>query len=326
MSHSVKALVFVAVASFSIVVIGRLCFESQKLSLTLVTKSAKGVRVQDNTESTNLRNSFFSAPKNDTIYNRMAAMGATRSMDHHRKFLERKTQITAKFNETQRYQPLVDRYAAIAISHDFAFLHIFKCGGTTVVDVTEKPQLRLDDPKIQARQWFGLLRDPIDRMLSAWAECGVRLYEGEINFKGHERYSSLTWLTGEYDFRVRAFLREVKDYLPPTRSCHTHAFPQANFMLNASGQIDDHVRFVGDLSEMRQTLVVAGLSLGPGKLIGRDASEDLVKKYYFPARRDLLSDATILELCDFYAIDYFLFDFDPPSICLGDEGPLAGLL
>lgn len=244
-------------------------------------------------------------------------------MNHHRKFLARRHDVSTTFDEVVRYQPIVKKYAAIKVSRKFAFLHVWKCGGTTVEVLLDETQLPLSDEQIQRRKWLALVRDPIDRFLSAWAECGVRLYEREINFKGSERYSSLNWLEEDYDFRVRAFLREVKDYLPPERSCHTHAFPQTNFMLNTTGEIDDHIRFVGDLSEMRIALQVAGLRLGEGELVVRDASDDLVKAYYFQANRELLSDDTLLELCEFYAMDYFLFDFDPPAVCLRPHGPLA---
>jgi len=49
-------------------------------------------------------------------------------------------------------------------------------------------------------------------------------------------------------------------------------------------------------------------------------------RYFFPSRRDLLSEETILELCEFYAIDYFLFDFEPPAICLREGGSLVDIL
>lgn len=265
----------------------------------------------------------FPVPSNDSFYNLINTFGATRSMDHYRKFVARKDTIQDFFDIKKRYQPIVKRYGAIILSRQYAFLHIWKCGGTTVEELTTKRQMHLDDPSIQQRKWLGLVRDPIDRFLSAWAECGVRLYKGAINFDGFERISALNWLEGEYDFRVRAFLREVQDYLPPTRSCHTHAFPQVNFMLNGSGYVDEHVKIIGDLSEIRLALEMGGLRLGPENYVARDASDDLVKSYYFQARRDLLSDETLLELCEFYALDYFLFDFDPPEICMDGVGTLA---
>ncbi len=321
MSQRAKSLGLVGSSIFSLVVFFLLDFGFFSIQSTSVSAPVNAsLRQEENSRLSHLEN--FPVPVDDIYYDQLSAFGGNRSMYHHRKFLARRVQVAIVFDESDRYQPIVKKYAAVKLSNDFAFLHIWKCGGTTVEYLTDETQLPLGHQEIQKRKWLALLRDPIDRFLSAWAECGVRLYEREINFKGHERYSSLNWLEEDYDFRVRAFLREIRDYLPPERSCHTHAFPQTNFMLNSTGHIDDHIRFVGDLTEMRIALQIAGLRLGQSDLVRRDAGDDLVKSYYFQARRELLSRDTILELCEFYAIDYFLFDFDPPAICMEPDGPL----
>lgn len=321
MSTSTRRLVFVASLIIFCLLVLHLSFEAHDISSKLLSERVQGIRY-----GSTAYQSKFPEVVGDVIFDKMSALEATRSMDHYRKFISRKAQIPEIFDAASRYQPVVKKFAAIKVSANYSFLHIWKCGGTTVEELTLEQQQPLRNEEIQQRKWLALLRDPIERFLSAWAECGVRLYEGEINFKGEERYSALTWLEGDYDFRVRAFLREVKDYLPPLRSCHTHAFPQANFMLNSTGHIDDHVRLVGDLSEMREIMQIAGLRMGRGDLVGRDATEDLVKKYYFESKPQLLSDGTLLELCEFYAIDYFLFDFNPPAICVQPGGPLEKTL
>jgi hypothetical protein len=319
MAKLTTKLAFVASLFLCVLVVFRPVIEMHHVSSKLLTERVQGLR------NNGARVVDFSPVAGDEIYEKMSVMGASRSMDHYRKFIARKEQVPERFHKASRYQPVVKKYAAIKVSKHFALLHIWKCGGTTVEYLTSGEQMHLDKLGIQKRQWLALLRDPIERFLSAWAECGVRLYEGEINFKGGEKHSSLKWLEGEYDFRVRAFLREVKGYLPPSRSCHTHAFPQANYMLNSTGHIDEHVRFVGDLSEMRMNLQIAGLRLGQADAVGRDADENLVKKYYFPSQQQLLSDETLLELCEFYSMDYFLFDFTPPEICVQPGGPLESI-
>ena len=326
MSHSqqTKCLGLVGLFTVALIVAYYISSDSLYVPSTSRSKVVKESQTSPTTIKNSSRVSNFPVPK-DEIYDKLATLGGNRSMDHQRKFLARRMLVPTMFDISRRYQPLVRKYAAIKLTKQFAFLHIWKCGGTTVQYLLGENQLPLSDEEIQRRKWMALLRDPIDRFLSAWAECGVRLYEGQINFNGNEKYSTLKWLNEEYDYRVRAFLREVKDYLPPERSCHTHAFPQANFMMNSTGHIDDHIRLVGDLSEMRIGLQAAGLRLGELDMVVRDANDDLVKKYYFQSKRELLSKETLLELCDFYALDYYLFDFDPPAVCLEPNSRLAML-
>lgn len=262
----------------------------------------------------------------DVYYRKMWDYNATRSMDHQKKFLARRHQVFEQFDKVDRYQPIVDRYAAVSLTEKFAFLHIWKCGGTTVCQMTPNSQTTLQAPEIQRREWFGLVRDPIDRFLSAWAECGMRHYESQGSHTEMEKHSVLNDLDSEYDFRVRSWLHEVKGFLNEC-TCHTHAVPQGNFMMNPAGLVDEHITFVADLADLRKSLNIAGLNFKDDDIvIGRDASKNDIKTSYYPSDRNLLSEQTILELCEFYAIDYFLFDFEPPTVCVGDVGPLQKYL
>jgi hypothetical protein len=74
---------------------------------------------------------------------------------------------------------------------------------------------------------------------------------------------------------------------------------------------------------MRQGLGIAGFQMGTKHLVERDAGQNMVKSLYFPSDRNLLSRSTLLELCEFLALDYFLFDFVPPTIWVEDGAPLA---
>lgn len=261
---------------------------------------------------------------NDIYYQKLKYHSLSRSMDHQRKFMARRHSVPTLFPIEDRYQPNVSWYAAVVVSAEWVFLHIWKCGGTTVADMTPEHQRALHDPEIQERRWFGMVRDPIDRYISAWAECGMRLFEQQSDIKGFENETALYLIDEDYDFRLRSWLPEVKKFRPPHSSCHTHAFPQANYMLNAEGEIDEHVAFVADLSDLRKTLQMVQMPLGPEEMgLGRDASKDEIKKTLFMARRDLLSEQTLIELCEYYAIDYYLFDFEPPEVCIFDGGPLS---
>ena len=171
----------------------------------------------------------FPEPTDDPYFGRLVAQGSLRSSDHQRKFLARKSQVPAQFESRTRFQSQPGEYAAVVLSNAFAFLHIWKCGGTTIVDLTGSPQQwSLNEKMIQNRKWLAYVRDPINRFLSAWAECGYRQFHGTISFGGFEEHSTLNWLDDNYDFRVRAFLREVQDFIFPNiwMSCHTHAHPQ----------------------------------------------------------------------------------------------------
>lgn len=269
---------------------------------------------------------LFPEPSDNTYYSQMVQRSADKSARHQQKFLARKHQVVDDFNRTVRYQSDLGAYAAVILSESFAFLHVWKCGGSTVVALLGD-QVSLNDTDVQDRQWVGFVRDPIDRFLSAWAECGFRQLDEAENgeYQKLEHHTVLNWISGEYDFRVRAFLYEVKDFTfpEPKLTCYTHAHPQANSMMNRQGEIDDHVAIIGDLKELPSVLEIAGFDGFQEGTNDRSAAFNKIKMDLFPARRDLLQDTTVLELCEFYALDYYLFDFDPPEICVRPGGPLA---
>jgi hypothetical protein len=274
-------------------------------------------------------NEEFPEPKDNLLYFSMLERSAIKSARHQRKFLARKDLVSATFDRKVRFRSDLDVYAAIVISPVFAFLHIWKCGGSSVVKMSPNNfQVSLSDPGVQERKWVGTVRDPIDRFLSAWAECGFRLMGEKLEGDEEKKMDPptvVTWIHGEYDFRVRAFLNEVKQFTfpEPRLSCHTHAHPQANSMMNSHGRIDSHIKMVGDLSELTTVLEIAEFTEYDGDATDRIAANNSIKSGLFPARRQDLKDETLLELCEYYALDYYLFDFDPPEICVQPGGPLA---
>jgi hypothetical protein len=210
------------------------------------------------------------------------------------------------------------KYGSHQMTDKFAFLHIYKCGGTTVRLQTNRGEARLT--KMKDREFVTVVRDPVDHFLSGWAECGLR------NAKANGM--QIPELEGiSYDARVRDFLTTVQKAAtkPKKFSCAAHSFPQANFIVHRDGEVLDNLKVIGDLHEVAGVLELVGFPYDHSKKIGRDASAEMIKTKYYPSRKDLISKATMLEICQFVAIDYFLFDFEPPEACRGLQiqgGPL----
>jgi hypothetical protein len=262
--------------------------------------------------------------KNDCFAQVMKEKHATVSARHQTKFLGHMPFVKSFFNTAARYQADTGEFAAIVLSEKFAYLHIWQSGGTTIAYQTQNEQKRLSDPEITKRDLMTFVRDPIDHFLSGWAEAGMRVYEEAI-----QKYPSFhhpEWENQGYDKRVHKFLKEVKSIasqgMSPEMTDHVHAFPQANFLINEKGEINHHVKVVGDLREMQQVLPMVGFTSYDEGIVGRDSSQNSIKKAHFQSRRDLLSKKTMRELCRFLAMDYYLFDFEPPSVCVGKGGPL----
>ena len=207
--------------------------------------------------------------------------------------------------------------------------HIFKSGGTTIENQVGRVSTSLDVPKFQKKHWFTLVRDPIEHFLSGWGECGIRKKPKSV-----ER--PITW-TLPYDERVAAWLENVKslDKNNIGTSCMRHSFPQGNFLVPglattntttaaAASASDDtaqesniypQMSLIGDLSELKSVMQFVGVPYNETIGDGRVGSTVPSKREYFPIRKDLLSRDTIKDICEFVAIDYFLFDFKIPKAC-----------
>jgi hypothetical protein len=168
---------------------------------------------------------------------------------------------------------------------------------------TNRGQLHLENPEIAKRKWLTFVRDPIDHFLSGWAECGDR-----------SRNAS----NAAYDERIQQWLEETKlETHNILQDCPIHSFPQANFMLDANdnGSAYKQLELVGDLLEMTDVVEIIGFPYDHSLGAGRNSSENWFKQQHYPARKDLISNETMRAICDFVAIDYYLFDFEPPAAC-----------
>ncbi|CAB9513747.1 expressed unknown protein [Seminavis robusta] len=263
---------------------------------------------------------------NDLYYDEMVSSGMKRSSAHQQKFQTRKDLIK-DLPKSLLFHTNFDEFGGMPISDEFAFLHIYKCGGTTVenmlLDGQDDSNVHeiLDSLVMANRKWIAVVRDPIDHFLSGWAECGLRYFSRDDE---HDPlYGSLAGIHRDYDARIQDWLQSVKAHLGSSR-CWMHSHPQVNFMIhNRTHSIDTHIHAVGDLSELKEMVVHIGKFQGwrDGNT-GRDASLSDVKVKNFPSRKDLLSKDTILKLCEFLQLDYFLLDFQPPEICEQEDALL----
>lgn len=240
-----------------------------------------------------------------------------RSFSHQKSFLESSTLIGDVFPRKMLFQAFTGNFGAIPLSENFAHLHVWKSGGTTIALQTGKMQTSLSDPEVHGLDLVVFVRDPIDHFLSGWAESGHRGYQSSRVAPDLKDM--------EYDKRISSYLEEVKAISYKTskpRMTHlTHSFPQANFVLTKEGKVRESLKLVGDLSEMGGVLQLLGVDYNPD-VHGRVAEENEIKNQYFPKRKDLISDKTMRMICEYVALDYFLFDFDPPQACAETGGPL----
>lgn len=258
----------------------------------------------------------------------------SRSARHQKRFLSQRSKIKDAFPNTALYSPVPGQFAAVVLNNEWAYLHIWKSGGTTIEAQTGRGPKPFTAREIQQRKkWMTFVRSPIDHFLSGWSEWGFRIYDKAQKRKDHDTIKRLRIESDDYDTRIRTYLhltetmanqtkaivgqsRKIMDY-PQRFTATRHSFPQANFLLdNKSDQkVFENLKLVGDLNEMAPLLKLVGFQYNITRGKGRVAVENEIKQKYFPVRKDLISNATMLKICNFVAIDYFLFDFEPPEVC-----------
>jgi hypothetical protein len=240
-------------------------------------------------------NHFQFQSENIPFLHEMKQKNLTHSYRQQLKFSLVKEQVLQWVQTEQRQLWQTDgkhgRLHAFLLTDNYAFRHIFKCGGTTIENQGTRhvPSWRIGDRNIMA-----VVRDPIDHFLSGWAECAKR---------GHVVGSNQT-----YDEWIHDWLDSVRQ---KASSCAPHSFPQANFILSTNLT---KLNLLGDLQELPQLVELVGFPFDETKELGRVAADD-AEKVRFPKRKDLLSNATLVALCQFLAMDYYLFDFDVPDAC-----------
>jgi hypothetical protein len=260
-----------------------------------------------------------------TMLQRMIAAGSPlqRSVLQQASYLAKKGNLTHIFPESRLFSLVLDRWAANRVTEDYAYLHIFKNGGTTIMKQTSRGHDPINRLEVQERKWFALVRDPIDHFLSGWAEAGnaqrrqalKRMgLDPDMPFDGNGNVP--VTLKAPYNSRIRQWLRIVTEVVHTNRwHPGTHSAPQVNFMLDPHGKIWDQLEILGDLQELPAMMTFIGFPFNASKEPGRNASANLFLQTYFPRRVDLLSNQTLRMLCNFLAIDYYLLAFALPEAC-----------
>ena len=206
------------------------------------------------------------------------------------------------------------RFFAFLVNKDYAFRHIFKSGGTTVQLQTHTGKRgHVTEWGFGNRSLFTTVRDPLERFLSGWAECGFRFFDAMANLT----------ISDKYDDRVRAWLQYLRTSKGTSnghrslRTCRPHSMPQTNYLWQRDDTFEWHARLdlVGELKELPKLLKLIGFPYDDSIHIGNDARENEVKMRHFPRDTNLLSNNTVLDICRYLALDYYLFDFNPPAPC-----------
>ena len=260
-----------------------------------------------------------------------------------------------------------DSCFAIVLNDAYAFRHIYKTGGTAVMAQagrdeggcrrapaaalrahathaslsppplrrSRRPPSPVPPPPVREEEYgdrflVATVRDPLDRFLSGWAECGKRGRAGAT----HEGAMA-------YDERVFAWLERARrhQYAAPRKwyACINHSLPQANYLLRGAARPREvqalrrargpsydggrrwhpRLRIVGDMRDLPRLLGVAGFDYDAAVGAPNNATADRVKSSRWPKDRAALSNRTVDALCRFLALDYYLFDFEAPERCRG---------
>ena len=239
-----------------------------------------------------------------------------RSLGHQRKFFSVRDSVLSWIKTHKEQRHLLKSTGtggvlfAFIVNKDYAFRHIFKSGGTTIQKQTHKGASgHVPQWKVGNRHLFATVRDPIDHFLSGWAECGKRYFDDMMN---------LSSSSDGYDERVQAWLKYVRAPSSSSRGlkrCIPHSLPQANFLYDKSFQWDEKLDLVGDLKEISGLLELIGFRYNASIASGNVARDNEIKTRHFPRKKSLLSNTTIQDICSYVALDYYLFDFDPPIPC-----------
>lgn len=256
----------------------------------------------------------------------------TKSLSQFTSLWRKKDYLSDNFDRQRRFDTDPGEYGAAVVSDEFAFLHIWANADRTVMKAIEsnlkEEQRRKDVWEIKKRKWFALVQDPVQHFLAGWAMAELKILE-EVRARGHHDLASKIMASWEapdktYDDRVAEFLDRVIKYSSNAATAEIsplmHALPQTNFLLDDVGMIDPNLVVIGDVSEWDALLELAGY---PGDISKVEVDPpSTVESKYFPSEPNRLSRGTLLRLCDFLAMDYYLLSYDAPSSCLKRDGPL----
>jgi len=277
----------------------------------------------NSSSSSNNNNNITNSQNMDSFWERMNGTLALRlSSLQQASFESKRLHLPNIFPLARRHSLDTGQWGANQVTKEWAYLHIYKNGGTTVLFQTGRDHVPVS--RVRTKKWFTVVRDPIHHFLSGWSECGDRSRRGRRIKQGLPPTGPLEAnetippnLLYDYDFRVARWLVEVQSQVMTSWSCHMHCFPQVNYMLNSRNEISPELQIVGDLGELPAMLDFIGFKFREDIPSGRNATADPFLTKFYPRRTDLLSNETVLKLCDFLAIDYYLLEYPLPEACEG---------
>ncbi len=262
-----------------------------------------------------LKETYGKAIENEIV--KMTEMNLCQSLKQMTKFHSVKDKVMSWLQSHPEKNKLIldlpngNNYA-VAVNDKYAYLHVFKNGGSTVSGVTNNAHTKSKDLGDE-RKLFTTVRDPIDHFLSGWAECGYRSESPDDD-------PAFT-LDVSIDSRIESWMDCVEAFIEGGRdactNCAKHSYPQSSFMMHPDDleSIHPSLEMIGDLKELEGMLEVAGFTDYDESKRERSSSENAIKVERYPRDKTLLSDKTLQRICDFVVLDYLLFDFDPPAAC-----------
>ena len=181
---------------------------------------------------------------------------------------------------------------------------------------TKLEQTSLDN--LTQPYYITFVRDPIEHFLSGFGECGLRektiLKKDRLThrFPNPKRH---------YDRMIMEWINYTKATILTQSGCMKHSFPQANYLMRKEN--GDHnslfpeLVLIAELNELGGILqhVIQLPTYNNSLQAGRNSSGLKYKQDHFPSRIDWMSNDTLKAVCEFVAIDYFLFDYEPPEPC-----------
>ena len=117
-----------------------------------------------------------------------------------------------------------------------------------------------------------------------------------------------------FDKKIRQWVDLMNSYVGlQSEHCRIHSLPQINFMVRG-GKLWSNLALVADLSELWDVLEMLEIKFDNKKPLERTA-KDTPKEKFFKIKMEKLSNETVLMICEYVALDYCFFDFEPPEIC-----------
>lgn len=249
---------------------------------------------------------IFSSFTNPILQTKMEQAGSALQLSRRQqaKFDSQKGRLMDVFpnKNERRFQTRLDLWGANIINDEYAYIHIFKNGGTTIASQTGRDHTPIQNRQVLSRKWFTFVRDPIEHFLSGWSECGNRYREGrlkKLRDEQEQQQSKNTTTTTtttttrtnhnkddepipqelleDYDTRIRKWLEKVRKMARPGHEfwCQTHSFPQVNSLLGVLGTIPNRLEIVGDLQELPAVLkLLIGFEYNAAIETGRNATAD----------------------------------------------------